>query len=98
MADDGTSTPRLERLRDGLRLVSTVTQAFAETTSDYRRLLDAIARHVAEAIPDTCIVLLRSGDVITLVAIHEGVSDTDPRLRYVRDQSFPLHVATLCTE
>jgi PAS domain S-box-containing protein len=98
MADDGTSTPRVERLRNGLRLVSTVTQAFAETTSDYRRLLDAIARHIAEAIPDTCIVLLLSGDTITLVAIHEGVSDADLRLHYVRDQSFPLHAAGLCTE
>ncbi len=98
MADDGTSTPLVERLRDGLRLVSTITQAFAESTSDYRRLLDAIARHIAEAIPDTCIVLLLSGDTITLVAIHEGVSDTDARLRYVRDQSFPLSAARLCTE
>jgi PAS domain S-box-containing protein len=98
MADDGTSRPRVERLRDGLQLVSTVTKAFAETTSDYRRLLDTIARHIAEAIPDTCIVLLLSGDVITVVAIHEVVSDTEARLRYVRDQSFPLHAAKLCTE
>src|ERR1051325_8963677 len=98
MAAEGTSMPLVKRLRDGLRLVSTVTQAFAETTSDYRLLLDAIARHIAEAIPDTCIVLLRSGDLITLVAIHEGVPDTDARLHYVRDQSFPLHTAKLCTE
>jgi hypothetical protein len=64
MADDGTSTRRVERLGDGLRLVSTVAQVLAETTSGYRRLLDAIARHIAEAIPDTCIVNLVSGDTI----------------------------------
>ena len=98
MADDGTSTPRVERLRDGLRLLSTVTQAFADATSDYRRLLDAIARHIAEAIPDTCIVNLVSGDTITLVALHEAVPATDPRLEYVLDQSYPLRAAGLSAE
>jgi len=98
MADDGTSTPLVERLRDGLRLVSTATQAFAESTSDYRRLLDTIARDVAAAIPDTCIVNLLSGDTITLVAVHEGVPDGAPRLRYVLDQAYPLRVAGLSAE
>jgi PAS domain S-box-containing protein len=98
MADDGTSMPAVERLRDGLRLVSTITQAFAESTSDYRRLLDAIARSIAEAIPDTCIVNLLSGDTITLVAVHEGVPDGAPRLRYVLDQAYPLPVAGLSAE
>src|SRR4029078_12617678 len=70
MADDGTSL--VKRLRDGLRLVSTVVQAFAESTTDYHRLLDTIARHVAEAIPDTCIGLLRSGDSLTVVALHNA--------------------------
>jgi hypothetical protein len=31
MADDGTPTAQVKRLRDGLRLVSTVVQAFTET-------------------------------------------------------------------
>src|ERR1700759_5699575 len=90
MADDRTSTPVVKRLRDGLRLVSTVVQAFAETTSDYRRLLDAIARNIAEAIPDICMVMLRSGEALTLVAIHDGAPGADVRLRHVRDQSHPL--------
>jgi PAS domain S-box-containing protein len=98
MADDGTSTPRVERLGDGLRLVSTVAQVFAETTSDYRRLLDAIAHHIAEAIPDTCIVNLVSGDTITVVAIHEAVPAGDPRLQYVLDQAYPLGAAGLSAE
>src|SRR5215470_11156084 len=98
MADDGTSTPRIERLRDGLRLLSTVTQAFADATSDYRRLLEAIARHIAEAIPDTCIVNLVSGDTITAVAIHEAVPDADPRLEYVLDPSYLLRAAWLSAE
>ncbi len=98
MADDGTSTPRVERLGDGLRLVSTVTQVFAETTSDYRRLLDAIARHIAEAIPDTCIVNLVSGDTITVVALHEAVPEGEPRLQYVLDHAYPLCAAGLSVE
>jgi PAS domain S-box-containing protein len=69
MADDGSL---VKRLRDGLRLVSTVVQAFAESTSDYPRLLDAIAHTVAKAIPDTCIVLLRTGDSVTVAALHDG--------------------------
>src|SRR3954464_2933952 len=98
MADDGTSTPQVERLRDGLRLVSTLTQVFAESTSEYRRLLAAIARHIAEAIPDTCVVNLLSGDTITLAAIHEEVPDGDPRLHYVLDKAYPLRVAGLSAE
>ncbi|HEX3757378.1 MAG TPA: PAS domain-containing protein [Kofleriaceae bacterium] len=98
MADDGTSTPLVKRLRDGLRLVSTVTQAFAETTSDYPRLLEVIACDIAEAIPDTCVVNLVSGDTITLVAIHEAVPEGAPRLRYVLDQAYPLRMAGLSAE
>jgi PAS domain S-box-containing protein len=98
MADDGTSTRRVERLGDGLRLVSTVAQVFAETTSDYRRLLDAIARHIAEAIPDTCIVNLVAGDTITVVALHEAVPEGEPRLQYVLDQAYPLRAAGLSAE
>jgi PAS domain S-box-containing protein len=79
MEDDGTSLVR--RLRDGLRLVSTVVQTFVESTSDYRRLLDVIARSVADAIPDTCIVMLRSGDNLTIAAIHDGSGSGDVERR-----------------
>jgi PAS domain S-box-containing protein len=88
MEADGTSL--VKRLRDGLRLVSTVAQAFAESTSDYHRLLDTIARHVAEAIPDTCIVLLRSGDSLTVVALHDGSPNGDVRVRNLINQPMPM--------
>jgi PAS domain S-box-containing protein len=90
MADDGTPTTQVKRLRDGLRLVSTVVQAFTETTSDYRGLLAAIARNIAEAIPDTCVVLLRSGDHLTLVAKDDGAPGAEQRFRDVLDHSHAL--------
>jgi PAS domain S-box-containing protein len=98
MADDGTSSVLVRRLRDGLRLVSTVAQAFAETTSDYPRLLTAIARNIAEAIPNTCIVLLKSGETLTIVAIHDGAPDAESRFRHVLDQSHPLRTARISSE
>jgi PAS domain S-box-containing protein len=88
MEDDGSLL--VKRLRDGLRLVSTVAQAFAATTSDYRGLLEAIARNIAEAIPHACIVLLRTGTSLTLVAIHDGEPDTESRFRDVVNRPYPM--------
>jgi PAS domain S-box-containing protein len=98
MADDGTATAMVKRLRDGLRLVSTVVQSFAESTSDYRRLLDVIAHNIAEAIPDTCIVMLRSGEVLTLVAIHNGAPNADPRSGQVVHRSTPMRDAVISAD
>src|SRR5205814_2128 len=98
MADDGTSTALVKRLRDGLRLVSTVVRSFNETTSDYRRLLDAIAHNIAEAIPDTCIVLLRSGDRFNIVAIDDGRPGADERFRHAVNQSTPSREAAISTD
>jgi PAS domain S-box-containing protein len=96
MEDDGTSL--VKRLRDGLRLVSTVAQGFAETTSDYRRLLDAIARNIAEAIPDTCTVLLRSEDGFTIVAIHDGEPDAEARFRDFVNRPYPRRDSVISSE
>jgi PAS domain S-box-containing protein len=96
MEDDGTSL--VTRLRDGLRLVSTVAQAFAESTTDYHRLLDTIARHVAEAIPDTCIVLLRSADSLTVVAMHDGSPRSDVRVRIVANHPIPMRETPLSAD
>jgi len=93
MDDDGRLL--VQRLRDGLRLVSTVAQAFAETTSDYRRLLDTIAQHIAQAIPDACIVMLRSDDTLTLVAIHDISPDGDARVGDLVNRTIPLREAGL---
>ena len=94
--DDGTS--QVKRFRDGLRLVSMVVQAFAATTSDYRRLLDTIARNIAEAIPDSCMVMLRSGELLTLVAIHDGAPDAAERFRDDVNRPTPLREASISAE
>jgi len=88
----------VKRLRDGLRLVSTVVQTFAETTSDYRRLLDTIARNIAEAIPDACMVMLRSGEMLSVVAIHDGAPDPGLRYRDVIHRARPLREASISSE
>jgi PAS domain S-box-containing protein len=96
MEDDGSL---VKRLRDGLRLVSTVVQAFAESTSDYRRLLDTIARNIAEAIPDMCLVLLRTGDEVAIVAGHDGGPDAERRYRNVVNRPpRPLREAPISAE
>jgi PAS domain S-box-containing protein len=96
MEDD--ATVPVNRLRAGLRLVSTVVQAFTETTSDYHRLLDAIARNIAVAIPDTCIVMLRAGEVLTLVAIHDGAPDADGRFRDLLHRQYALRETGVSAE
>ena len=96
MEDDGTSL--VKRLRDGLRLVSTVVQAFAESTTDYHRLLDTIARHVADAIPDTCIVLLRSADSVTVVAMHDGSPRAGVSVSDVLNRPVPLRDTPLSAD
>jgi PAS domain S-box-containing protein len=88
MEDDGPSLVR--RLRDGLRLVSTVVQAFAEPTPEYLESLDAIAHDVAEVIPDMCVVLLRSGDQFSVVAIHDGRPDAQARFVDLLNQPYPV--------
>jgi len=95
MEDDGTDTAQIRRLRAGLRLVSTVVQSFAESTSDYHRLLGVIARNIAEAIPDTCIVFLRSDDMLHLVAAHDGKPDAESRLRHLIGRVTPMRDAAI---
>lgn len=56
--------------------MSAAVTAFTETTTNYERLLDTVVRTVAEMVPDTCVVSLRSehDDTLTIVAVH----DADP--------------------
>ncbi|MDQ3365077.1 MAG: PAS domain-containing protein [Myxococcota bacterium] len=67
-----------ERARRGLHLVSAVVRTFSQTTADYPRLLETIARQVADAIPDTCIVTLRSEDGTTMTPV--AAYDADPAI------------------
>ena len=67
----------VERLRRGMRLLSDAIVAFSEAGTDYHRLLDAVARNVANVVGDTCIVLLREpNDDLIAGAIY----DRDPKV------------------
>lgn len=76
----------LVRLRDRLRVLSEVTRCFAEATTDYQRLLESIARSVAETIRDSCTVFLidpQQGS-LGLSAMHAA----DPEVLRVLKQDF----------
>lgn len=87
------ATERIKRLEDRFRVLSEIMHAFAEATTDYERLLVAVARRVAEQLKNTCTVQILSADatILTPVAIHA----TDPavldrvRLLLAAD---PIHV------
>jgi len=55
-----------------LQVLSETSRAFAEVVTDYQRLLDTVARSLAEAVGDSCTVRLiaPAGDVVELAAIH----------------------------
>jgi PAS domain S-box-containing protein len=59
-------------------------RAFTEATTDWQRLLDTVARRVAEVVQDYCIVLLRSEDGRTLTPVAAHAQDPEA-LRQVRD-------------
>ena len=65
----------VERLRRGMRTLSSAIAEFAEATTDYRRLLEIVAKSVADVVGDSCIVLLGddTGDLIT-----GAIYDPDP--------------------
>ena len=66
-----------DRLKRGLRAVSTAVAAFAGATTDYRRLLATVAQQVAEVVQDTCMMLLLEPDGMLSVA---AVYDPDPAI------------------
>jgi PAS domain S-box-containing protein len=85
MEDVGPSV-QASRLRDGLRLVSAVTQAFIDTNADYRGVLDRVVQDIAGVIPDACCVMLRAGETMSVAAIHDAVQPGDPRGRALVDR------------
>jgi PAS domain S-box-containing protein len=55
-----------------MRLLSEAIAAFSEATTDYRRLLDIVAKNVAEVVGDSCLVLLREpNDHMATGAIYD---------------------------
>ena len=67
---------RVRQLEERLRVLSEVMHAFAEATTDYERLLQAVAQRVGDLLRNTCTVQLLSADGTHLLpaAIHA----TDP--------------------
>jgi transcriptional regulator with GAF, ATPase, and Fis domain len=55
---DDEAAQELAQLRERVRIISEVTRRFAEATTDYERLLESVARSLAETIKDSCVVFL----------------------------------------
>ena len=85
--------PNLDpRLQDRLRVLSEVVGAFADATIDYDRLLDTIARKLAEVVGDLCSVLLltEDGGWFTLAATHDLDPDVVAQARAVFVRPIPV--------
>jgi PAS domain S-box-containing protein len=84
MSESQEAVAHCRRLEERLRVLSDATRAFAEATTDSQRLLDLVARRVAEVVKDYCVVLLLSDDGTIL--IPASMFDPDPEaLRRMRD-------------
>ncbi|MEO7093390.1 MAG: ATP-binding protein [Polyangiales bacterium] len=60
-----------------MRLLSDAIVAFSEAGTDYRLVLDAVAKNVANVIGDTCVVLLREPDDELIAG---AIYDRDPQI------------------
>jgi PAS domain S-box-containing protein len=74
------------RLEDRLRILSEAMGSFAEATADPQRLLDTVARRVAEVVKDYCIVQLLSDDGKALTPA--AVFDPDPEALRQLNEAF----------
>ncbi len=79
-------------LEQRLRVLSEAMLAFAEATDDPQRLLDTVARRVAEVVTDLCVVLLASDDgrALRLAAAFDRDPETLRELRDVFSAPFLL--------
>jgi two-component system cell cycle sensor histidine kinase/response regulator CckA len=72
--DSSIQDPTLEvqRLQVRLRAISEVTRRFAAETTDYARLLDAVAETLGDTLRDSCMVFLLddTGTAVTAAAMH----------------------------
>jgi PAS domain S-box-containing protein len=86
------------RIDDRLHVLSGALRAFAEATTDYERLLNVVARTVADVVADACIVrLLSDGGWLTPVAVHlpleAHVADADAAAEARAFMTAPRNVA-----
>ena len=86
------------RLDDRLHVLSGALRAFAEATTDYDRLLDVVARTVADVVADGCIMRLLTNDgLLTSAAfylpVEAFVRDAEAAARVRAFVSAPQRVA-----
>src|ERR1019366_5350674 len=94
---DAEAASRISRLEDRLRVMSGALRAFAEATTDYERLLNVVARTVADVVADGCIVRLLSDEgSLSPVAFHlpleAHVLDADAAVRVRAFMAAPQRV------
>jgi PAS domain S-box-containing protein len=88
------------RLQRGIRLLSGAMNEFAEATGDYPRLLETVARKVAEVIGDGCVLLLLSddGQALQPVAIHDEDPEVGKDLLALFDRPLTLDQPTIARD
>ncbi len=67
----------VDRLRNGMRVLSSAIAAVAEATLTSQRMLEILVRSASEVIKDTCIVMLATPEGPQMAAVY----DEDPALR-----------------
>jgi PAS domain S-box-containing protein len=93
LLDDLSSRARTtEQLAQRLRILASASHEFSAATHDHERLLDAVARRVADVVKDVCVVLLVSEDGRYLIpaAIHGPDADAETRTREMYAEPLPL--------
>jgi PAS domain S-box-containing protein len=99
-AADGDAGPSSERHQARLAVLSEAMRAFAEATEDPARVIDTVARRVAEVIRDYCVVLLASDDGLRVepAAVFDPDPDTCHRLREALSEPLVLERHALVRE
>ena len=79
--------------------MSEAVTAFSESAADYERLLDAVARSIAQAVGDACVVALRSedGQTVTPVAMFDADDAIVAKFAPILNVSVPTGDAKLVT-
>ena len=99
-AVDADAAPSSGRQQARLGILSEAMRAFAEATEDPSRVIDTVARRVAEVIRDYCVVLLASDDGLRVepAAAFDPDPDTCRRLREALSEPLLLERHALVRE
>jgi two-component system, cell cycle sensor histidine kinase and response regulator CckA len=83
------------RFHERLRVISEAARVFAEATTDYKRLLDSVARLLSEIVKDSCAVFLlaENGESVRAASLHANEPGALEQLRSTY-LGVPLELAT----